>query len=142
VRFVLVLGEGFELCQWHEVLGLCRERAIHGYQGVGLEFGDGKVLRVIRRTPVLLARDLPGGTARHSVTEQPHLQLREALVVLKRQLLGEVTVPHGPEKQGKCLGTDEVRGDYLMPRTCLETLGDEVYEGRGVDYVLGHVSEH
>jgi hypothetical protein len=104
VRLIPVLSEGFELCQWHEVLGLCRECAIHGDQGVGLEFGDGKVLRVVRRIPVLLARDL-GGTARHSVTQQPHLQLREALVVLKRQLLAEVTVPHGLEKQGKCLGT-------------------------------------
>jgi hypothetical protein len=29
-----------------------------------------------------------------------------------------------------------------MPGTDLETLGDEVYEGGGVDYVSGHVSEH
>jgi hypothetical protein len=43
----LVLVEGFELFQWHDVLGFCRECAIHGDQGVGLEFGDGKVLRVV-----------------------------------------------------------------------------------------------
>ena len=41
-----------------------------------------------------------------------------------------------------CLGTDEVRGDYLMLGTDLETLGDEVYEGGGVDDVSGHVLEH
>ncbi len=28
-------------------------------------------------------------------------------MVLKRQILGEVTVPHALEKQGKCLGADE-----------------------------------
>jgi hypothetical protein len=72
------------LCQWHEVLGFCRECAIHGDQGVGLEFGEGKVLRVVRRLPVLLAR------------------------------------------------SSRRYGDYLMPGTDLETLGDEVYEGGGV----------
>jgi len=30
-------------------------------------------------------------------------------MVLKCQILGEVAVPHGSEKQGKCLGTDGVR---------------------------------
>jgi hypothetical protein len=75
VRSVLVLGERFELCQWHEVLGLCRQCRVHGDQGVGLELGDGKVFRVVRRLPAVLARDLSGGTARYSVTEQPHLQL-------------------------------------------------------------------
>jgi hypothetical protein len=36
-------------------------------------------------------------------------------MVLKREILGEIAVLHGLEKQGKCLGTDEVWGDYLMP---------------------------
>ena len=60
-------------------------------------------------------------------------------MVLKRQILGEVTVPHGLKKQGKCLRTDEIRGDYLMPGTDLDTVGDEVQEGGSVDHVAGHV---
>ena len=112
MRLVLVLNEGFELRQWHEVLGFCRGARFTVIKASALEFGDGKLLRVVRRLPVLLARDLPGGTARHSVTEQPHLQLREALVVLKRQLLAEVTVSYGLEKRrpSQC-GDDQDRRD-------------------------------
>lgn len=60
-------------------------------------------------------------------------------MVLKRQILGEVTVPHALEKQGKCLGADEVRGDELMPRADRGIAGDDVQEGRSVDHVAGHV---
>jgi HSP20 family protein len=56
-------------------------------------------------------------------------------MVLKRQLLGEITVPHGLDKEGKCLGTDEVRGDYLMPLADLDTVGDQVQKGGGVDHI-------
>ena len=124
-----VIGERFEMCQRYEVLGLCRKCRVHGDQGVGLELGDGKVLRVVRRLPALLARDPPRGTARYPVTEQPHLQLGESFMVLEGHILGEVTVPNGLEKQGKCLGADEVRGDDLMPGADLDTSGDQVQEG-------------
>ena len=60
-------------------------------------------------------------------------------MVLKRQVLGEVTALYGLEKQGECLGADEVRGDYLMPGTDLDTVCDEVQEGGSVDHVAGHV---
>jgi hypothetical protein len=42
-----------------------------------------------------LTSDLPGDTARHSVTKQPHPHLGGALMVIKREVLGEVAVPHG-----------------------------------------------
>ena len=129
---VLIFGERFELCQRNEVLGLCRKYGVHRDQGVGLQLGKGKVLRVVCRLPVLLTRNPPGGTARYAVSEQPHLQLGESFMVLKRHVLGEVTAPDRLEKQRKRLGADEVWGDDLMPGADLDTRSDHMQQGGGV----------
>jgi hypothetical protein len=47
-------------------------------------------------------------------------------------------MPDRLEKQRKCLGTDEVRGNDLMPGADLNTAGDQVQEGWRVDHVAGH----
>jgi hypothetical protein len=134
---VPVFGERFELCQRNEVLGLGRECGIDSDQGVGLKLGEGQVLRVVCGVPVLLARDPPGSAARYSVPEQPHLQLGESFMVLKCHVFGELAAPDGLEKQRKRLGADEVWGDDLMPGADLDTRGDHVQQGGGVDHVAG-----
>ena len=59
-------------------------------------------------------------------------------MVPKRHVFGEVTAPDGLEKQRKRLGADEVWGDDLMPGADLDTRGDHVQQGGGVDHVAGH----
>jgi hypothetical protein len=57
--------------------------------------------------------------------------------MLKGQVLGEVTAPDRLQKEGKCLGADEVRGDDLMPRTDLDASRDHVQKRGGIDHVAG-----
>jgi len=135
---VRVGGESFEVRKRHNALGLRCQSDINRDKCVGLEFGDGEVLRVVDRVPVLLARDLPCCPTRNSVTEQPHLQFGDAFVELKRHVLGEVTVPYGLKKQTQGLGADEAGGDDLIRCADLDAVRDEVYEGGGVDHIAGH----
>lgn len=103
-----------------------------------LQLGDGEVLRIERCLPTLLAGDLPRGTARHTICKEPHLQLREALVVLQRNLLGDLSAAHARQQQRECLRAHEARSHDLMRRTDLHTLPDEVQQGRSIDHVASH----
>ena len=53
-------------------------------QGVGLQHGDGEILRVPKGCPIALACDLPGGATRDPVAQEAHLQPGHLLVGCQR----------------------------------------------------------
>ena len=84
--------------------------------------------------------DPPGGSTRHSVPEETHLHLGQALVALERHRLRDLIPTHAGKQETEGLRADEVRGDQLMPGIDLDGGRDEVEQRRCVDHIASHVS--
>jgi len=90
----------------------------------------------------VLASDPPRGAARHPVTKQPHLDLREALVPPESFRLRDLAITHRLQQHRKRLGTDEIGSDELMGRTDVQILGHEMKQSPRIDHVASHSARY
>jgi len=137
-RTRLLGGQGVKRCERHDALGLHSEFPINRDQSVSLQRADGKVLSVEDRLPSVLTTKPPRSTTRHPVAEQSHLHFGETLMLLERELLGDVALVHGRQQQGQRLRPNTVRSDELMRGMDVDVVGNDTQECRRIDHVASH----
>ena len=91
----------------HDALDEAGELGIEGHERVGLELGQGEVLRGVRLGPPQLIREPPRQAPQHRVTEQPHPEPADPLV------LGE----RAPRRSARRVATASWRSDRVWERT-------------------------
>jgi hypothetical protein len=137
-RSFVLGGEGVEWGQRHDVCRFHDQVVIDRDQRVGLQLGDGEVLRFPHGVPSVLERDPPCGPARYPITEHPNPHLGDPFVLHQRLAFGQLIAAHSTEKQIQRLGTNAVGSDELMSIIERHLGGNDMDESVCINDISSH----
>src|SRR3954471_5583023 len=121
-------------------VGFLAQLRVDRDESIGLESDDREALGVCQRVPAEVAGEVPGGSPRDAVAEQPHLQLSQPLMDVECDALAEFAGADGRQQQLECSRAQRVRRHQRVRRIRRALVAREPQERRRVDSEACHVA--